>query len=141
MCVLVTVAMIVFCCMFYWHSAKPPAIQKAVFDIVMDPDGKHVQVQREVTDGAELQKLVMFFPHLGEGRESWTHGGWKSFGEIKFTCADGKLIHVMTDYEHWTEGPGDWPVAPEFSAYIKELLAKPATQPATAPAGGLAKGQ
>ena len=101
---------------------KPMTCAQAVIDVTLSPSGKMVNVQKKVTDTKEVQRLVSFFPHLGEGKRSSRTGAWQSCASVKFTGCDGRVVTVQTNYSWWSEGPGDWPMDEGFSTYIRSLL-------------------
>lgn len=101
---------------------KAVKIIRADIYVTEAPNGKLVKVHKTITDQDELQRLANFFPHAGEGRKSAIAGGWGAWAGVKFTCSDGKVITIWTDYNSWTEGQGDWPAAPGFSKYIESML-------------------
>jgi hypothetical protein len=70
---------------------------------------------------------------MGEGRKSHRAGGWMLSVEINFVDRRGKTVRIWTNYEWWSEGEGDWPVAPGFESFITSMLEKhkPTSQPAS----------
>ncbi|MBI1900826.1 MAG: hypothetical protein HYS13_06910 [Planctomycetia bacterium] len=95
-------------------------------------------VVHEITDAKEVERLVGFFPHLGEYRQSDRAGGWLPYAEIEFQRAKGEGVKVLVDpaLEEWTEkgaGKGDKSLATGFADYFLELLKTHEGQPVDAP--------
>jgi hypothetical protein len=107
-----------------WSLTPPLTCSKAIFygDV-----GQIVTV----TAPKELQKLASFFPNLGQKRKSWLTGGWQAERQIDFVGSDGRTVTVWISWndEYWSEGPGDWPLDPEFRKYIASLQDTPQTRP------------
>jgi hypothetical protein len=114
-----------------WSLTPTMTCKQAVIEVVSAPGGRKLAANKTVTvtDPKEVQKLVTFFPNLGQGRNAWLAGSWEASTFVKFTGSDGRLITVATswDYSDWSEsdGHGDWPLDPEFSNYIGAKLWKP----------------
>ena len=81
--------------------------------------------QLEITDHAEVKRLVSFFPGLGTAKQ-WTLGGadWKDEVRIVFTTRSGDTVTVRLNFamEVWSEGKGDWSLSPELKPYFLKLL-------------------
>lgn len=97
---------------------------KAVVSLRVDEQNQPIDKTKEITDETEVLHLASFFPGLGEGKRSRVAALWEPTVEIHFTGADGKGVTVMSNFESWSEGKGDWPVKPGLKQYIRKLLAE-----------------
>ena len=72
----------------------------------------------------QVARLASFFEGLGTGWQSDTAAGYVAWVEIKFIGADGRQVHVVSDYALWSEGHGDRAVKSGFGQYVDTLFAK-----------------
>ena len=86
-----------------------------------------VERTKKIVDSADISGLTLFFPYLGQGKQSDVTGGWESVVSIDFIKADGTILHIVTDFETWSEGQenGDWPVKGDLENYVNKLFAEP----------------
>ena len=132
----VGVAIVLAAC--WWLYSPPLRVASATitFDRVPSGGGSDFPLRLHVRDQRTLDRLVSFFPHLGQRRWSPFIGLWIRTEEIKFVTSDGRTIRVAvylsSDSEVWTEGCGDWPVEGNLGAYLAELrrTIPPTTTPA-----------
>jgi hypothetical protein len=92
--------------------------------------------QKTITDPVELQRLIAFFPELGQGEHSHQAGSWIASVTIELKHSDGTWSRIKADtgWEYWSEGYGDWPLSPAFHQYIQTLFASSSMQiPITGP--------
>jgi hypothetical protein len=87
------------------------------------PSGRRIPDRKQpITDPATVQRLVSFFPGVGEGRESDTAGGWEASVRIRLLADDGKTVTISSDFDDWSEGKGDWKVHGDLGALIADLF-------------------
>ena len=76
-----------------------------------------------ITDTNTIERVLSFFPGVGQGKASPDAGGWESEVEVVLTRLDGRSVVIRSDFESWSEGPGDWPVKGNLKSYVEHLLA------------------
>lgn len=72
-------------------------------------------------DAASANRLATFFPQLGTGKKSRIAGAWMPTVEVNFKAADGAVTHVMSNFEVWSEGRGDWAAQPGLEVYVSSI--------------------
>ena len=83
--------------MYMWSLMPPMSCSKAVIEVcvgVGPPDVNVYEGMKQavtVTDPKELQRLVSFFPHLGQGWKWGLIGKWP-YSKITFTASDGTVF-------------------------------------------------
>lgn len=92
---------------------------KAELKVFFTDQGKRVII----TDSHTVERLLSFFPGVGQGKASPDAGGWESEVEVVLTRLDGRAVVVRSDFESWSEGHGDWPVNGHLKSYVQDLLA------------------
>lgn len=90
--------------------------------IYYDDQGRWVDGDEIVVEGAEFQHLLAFFPEVGMGKKGVAPSGWEAKVVIVLIRSDGTEQRVSSNFELWSEGNGDWPSAKEFRAYIEGLV-------------------
>jgi hypothetical protein len=119
-------------------DAPPPAVQPAPA-----PEGKTVgdltkavitrrnargekpkEYHDTVREPQTLKRLASFFPGLGQGKTSPVAGPKPDLARIEFFQAGGKAFTVRVDgqLDVWSEGRGNWALAPEFRDVFVGLL-------------------
>ncbi|HEX8523086.1 MAG TPA: hypothetical protein VF669_12585 [Tepidisphaeraceae bacterium] len=83
--------------------------------------------RRTVADTEELVALESFFPQAGTSERGPLSGGWQPAVTIQFKRATGRSVRVITNYEVWSEGLGDWPVRPALKDHLDRLFARRAS--------------
>jgi hypothetical protein len=78
----------------------------------------------EITDSENVSELMRWFPTLGLGYRGETPGGWGALGKIEFFTRDSLYATVHFDHEMktWSEGNGDWKLAPGFGSYLSSVI-------------------
>jgi hypothetical protein len=112
--------------MFLGCRTSPPEFVRARIVVMPSPASALRPTSLEISDPAKVNHLVAFFTELGQGRVSKIAGGWMTEVRITFFTEDGKelMVQIDPDLEYWTEGHGDWELAPEFKGYLTEVLTK-----------------
>ena len=79
-----------------------------------------------VLRGADLQRLLGFFPGVGSGASSGFGGGWRAAVVINLIDSAGTRHSLVVDRElrRWAEGKGEWPLNPGFSDFAKEIQSR-----------------
>ncbi|MGB7158041.1 MAG: hypothetical protein WBD40_08235 [Tepidisphaeraceae bacterium] len=85
------------------------------------PGKQHGPVTARFEDASFL-RLLKYFPHLGEGKESSAAWSWIASEELVFRRRDGGevVVYFDTDRRFWSEGHGDWELDPGFDAFLKQ---------------------
>ncbi len=107
----------------------PPEYVSAEATLYLGRDGlggKPGEVMKKaITDEETLAKFVSCFPELGSGRTSSTAGAWKAAVTFQFTNRKGETIKVFSNWTHWNESKGDWPVKSNLMKLTGELFEQP----------------
>ena len=111
---------------------EPPGTERKAMEytranvrIVYDPDtARYADRAVVIEDEAELQRLLSFFPGIGQARKSDLAHGSDDAVVVSFTKSDGTTLKVSSDFDFWNEGCGDWEVSDPnaFRNYIGGLL-------------------
>lgn len=89
----------------------------------LDSAGTATNDHLTVKDPDELVALESFFPQVGTNQRGSGAGAWAPSVIIQFKPAQGRSIRVLTNYQVWSEGLGDWPVNPAFGDHLDRLFA------------------
>jgi len=112
---------LIVCLALYYRNlqgAKPMNYANGVLTV---RDYAPVHSTKITLDAASANRLAAFFPQLGTGSRSRIAGAWMPTVEVDFKAADGKVTHVMSNFEVWSEGRGDWAAQPGLEAHVTEL--------------------
>lgn len=104
-------------------SAKSTQYVSATIMRKFNSKGVATNDQLVLTSPREVARLEKYFPEMGSGRRGPTVAGWLPKVIIQFKPKMGRTIRVMTNYQVWTEGTGDWDMRPSFKFYLDQLFA------------------
>ena len=76
----------------------------------------------DVSDLTTIERVMSHFPQAFTGDRSLLHGGWVPAVIIETQDTNGRTvtITVSSQYNLWTCGHGDWPIA---ASELKQTLA------------------
>ena len=88
-----------------------------------DASGQMTNDKLTIHDPEELAELEAFFPDAGAGARGPEVGGWSPAVIVQFKPLLGRTIRVMSNYEVWSEGTGDWPAKRALKDHVERLFA------------------
>ncbi len=89
-----------------------------------DASGQATNDKLVINDPDELAVLESYFSQAGTGERGPQSGGWAPAVTIQFKPKLGRTLRVMSNYEVWSEGMGDWPVRSSLRDHIERLFAQ-----------------
>jgi len=88
-----------------------------------DSQGQATSDRMTITDPQELVALSSYFPTAGQAQRGPLAGGWQPAVIIKLKPAVGRQVRILTNYEVWSEGTGDWPAPAGMKDHLNRLFA------------------
>ncbi len=102
---------------------KKTAFTTAEVKYIRTSAGKVLNKTIKVEKAEAIEKLVKFFPTVGEKRKSDIAAAWKANVIVTLTDKNGKEHVVSSNFDDWSEGSGDWPIIGKgFEEHIVELF-------------------
>lgn len=107
-------------------ASSPQATSRYVSATItrtFDSNGQATNDRLTVTDPNELVALQSYFASAGQGQRGPLTGGWQPSVIIKLKPAVGRQVRILTNYEVWSEGTGDWPAAAGMKDHLERMFA------------------
>jgi hypothetical protein len=83
---------------------------------------KMASTRVRVTDPEELERLLSFIPEAFSERTSSIAAGWEAETVIEFRLKDGSVRRVVTNYDSYSTGRGDFDVNGDLRGYLAKLV-------------------